>query len=73
MPRKILARLGVLLLLTFFPSVSAVRAQAVGPELPPGFYGTLPDEFPGPDAPEGIRRLAFVYTGNIVGEVDPCG
>lgn len=48
-------------------------AQGMGPALPPGFYGELPDPFPGPKAPKGIQRLAFVYTESLVGETDPCG
>lgn len=44
-----------------------------GPALPPGFYGSLPDPFPGPEAPAGIRRLALVYSGCLLGETDPCG
>lgn len=51
-----------------------VQAQgSMGPELPPGFYGERPPPFIGPEAPEGIRRLAVVYTGSILGETDPCG
>ena len=53
--------------------IGSVGAQGVGPMLPPGFYGELPDPYPGPEAPPGIQRLALVATGNIVGETDPCG
>lgn len=52
---------------------SLVGAQGAGPALPPGFYGTLPEAFPGPEAPPGIQRLALVATSNLVGETDPCG
>lgn len=58
--------------LSFGPP-SGVLAQGMGPALPPGFYGTRPKPFPGLEAPEGIHRLAVVYTGSIVGETDPCG
>jgi hypothetical protein len=52
---------------------ASLKAQGFGPALPPGFYGTLPAPYPGLEAPEGIFRLALVYTGMIVGETDPCG
>lgn len=47
--------------------------QAAGPDLPPGFYGIAPAPFPGPQAPAGVKRLALVYSGCIVGETEPCG
>lgn len=53
--------------------VTLAGAQGLGPALPPGFYGELPEAYPGPKAPDGIRRLALVATSNIVGETDPCG
>ncbi len=56
------------------PAAPAAPPQPmVGPSLPPDFYGTLPEAFPGPEAPEGVKRLALVYSGTLVGETEPCG
>ena len=54
-------------------AVGVYAQGAFGPELPPGFYGERPAPFLGHEAPEGIQRLAVVYTGSILGETDPCG
>lgn len=59
--------------LVFTTLAGMAGAQGAGPDLPPGFYGTLPEPFPGAEAPDGIRRLALVATSNLVGETDPCG
>lgn len=48
-------------------------APVVGPDLPPDFYGKLPEPFPGPEAPEGVKRLALLYNGCVVGDISPCG
>jgi hypothetical protein len=65
-----LATLAAALLVGLAPGVGA---QGMGPALPPGFYGELPDPYPKPEAPEGIQRVAIVATSNLVGETDPCG
>lgn len=53
--------------------IARAEAQGMGPELPPDFYGSLPDPYPGRDAPEGVKRLAIHYTGCLVGDFEPCG
>ena len=35
--------------------------------------GATPADAPAPAAPDGAKKLHLIFTGNVHGEIEPCG